>query len=159
MKSNFLFPNSWKIVGWLLFIPGIILVLIGSFLNLSIDDLLQTQVWALYSDPFLGTSGWFEWVENGIADELLTVMVIGGGLLVGFSKMKNEDEMIASLRYESLVWATYLNYGIILFTTLFVFGVAYMNVLIHNLFTLLFFFILRFHYRIYCVSKSADHEE
>jgi len=159
MKTNFLFPNSWKIVGWLLFIPGIILVLIGSFLNLSIDDLLQTQVWALYSDPFLGTSGWFEWVENGIADELLTVMVIGGGLLVGFSKMKNEDEMIASLRYESLVWATYLNYGIILFTTLFVFGVAYMNELIHNLFTLLFFFILRFHYRIYCVSKSADHEE
>lgn len=159
MKTNFLFPNSWKIVGWLLFIPGIILVLIGSFLNLSIDDLLQTQVWALYSDPLLGTSGWFEWVENGIADELLTVMVIGGGLLVGFSKMKNEDEMIASLRYESLVWATYLNYGIILFTTLFVFGVAYMNVLIHNLFTLLFFFILRFHYRIYCVSKSAEHEE
>ncbi len=159
MKTNFLFPNSWKIVGWLLFIPGIVLVLVGSFLNMSIDDILQTKVLAVYSDPFLGTSGWLKWIENGIADELLTVMVIGGGLLVGFSKMKNEDEMIASLRYESLVWATYLNYGIILFTTLFVFGVAYMNVLIHNLFTLLFFFILRFHYRIYSVSKSADHEE
>ncbi len=146
-------------VGWLLFIPGIMLVLVGSFLNVSLDDFLQTKVLALYSDPILGTSGWFTWEENGISDELLTVMVIGGGLLVGFSKMKNEDEMIASLRYESLVWATYLNYGIILFTTLFVFGVAYMNVLIHNLFTLLFFFILRFHYRIYKVSKSADYEE
>lgn len=159
MKTNFLFPNSWKMVGWLLFIPGIMLVLVGSFLNVSLDDFLQTKVLALYSDPILGTSGWFTWVENGIADELLTVMVIGGGLLVGFSKTKNEDEMISSLRYESLVWATYLNYGIILFTTLFVFGVAYMNVLIHNLFTLLFFFILRFHYRIYKVSKSADYEE
>ncbi|MCZ8145168.1 hypothetical protein [Flavobacterium sp.] len=159
MKTNFLFPNSWKMVGWLLFIPGIMLVLVGSFLNVSLDDFLQTKVLALYSDPILGTSGWFTWVENGIADELLTVMVIGDGLLVGFSKTKNEDEMISSLRYESLVWATYLNYGIILFTTLFVFGVAYMNVLIHNLFTLLFFFILRFHYRIYKVSKSADYEE
>lgn len=146
-------------VGWLLFIPGIMLVLVGSFFNVSLDDFLQTKVLALYSDPILGTSGWFTWEENGIADELLTVMVIGGGLLVGFSKTKNEDEMISSLRYESLVWATYLNYGIILFTTLFVFGVAYMNVLIHNLFTLLFFFILRFHYRIYKVSKSADYEE
>ena len=159
MKTNFLFPNSWKIVGWLLFIPGIVLVLVGSFLNISIDDIFQTKVLAVYSDPFLGTSGWLKWIENGIADELLTVMVIGGGLLVGFSKMKNEDEMIASLRYESLVWATYLNYGIILFTTLFVFGVAYMNVLIHNLFTLLIFFILRFHYRIYKLSKSGDDEE
>lgn len=159
MKTNFLFPNSWKMVGWLLFIPGIMLVLVGSFFNVSLDDFLQTKVLALYSDPILGTSGWFTWEENGIADELLTVMVIGGGLLVGFSKTKNEDEMISSLRYESLVWATYLNYGIILFTTLFVFGVAYMNVLIHNLFTLLFFFILRFHYRIYKVSKSADYEE
>ncbi|MFY7756938.1 MAG: hypothetical protein ACOVP9_00950, partial [Flavobacterium stagni] len=66
---------------------------------------------------------------------------------------------ISNIRYESLVWATYLNYGIILFTTLFIFGIAYMNVLIHNLFTLLFFFILRFHYRIYKLSKAGDDEE
>ncbi|MFM2230602.1 MAG: hypothetical protein RL607_1860 [Bacteroidota bacterium] len=159
MKTKFLFPNSWKKVGWLLFLPGIILVLVSSFLDINIDDYLQTTVFAVYSDDMLSKSSWFHCIQNGISDELLTIMVIGGGLLVGFSKMKNEDEMISNIRYESLVWATYLNYGIILFTTLFIFGLAYMNVLIHNLFTLLFFFILRFHYRIYKLSKSGDDEE
>lgn len=159
MKTQFLFPHSWKKVGWILFLPGILLVIMGSFFNVSIDNYLPIKVFALYSDEILGKSGWFQIITNAIADEILTIMVIGGGILVGFSKMKNEDEMISNIRYESLVWATYLNYGIILFTTLFIFGIAYMNVLIHNLFTLLFFFILRFHYRIYKLSKAGDDEE
>lgn len=159
MKTQFLFPHSWKKVGWILFLPGILLVIMGSFFNVSIDNYLPIKVIALYSDEILGKSGWFQIITNAIADELLTIMVIGGGILVGFSKMKNEDEMISNIRYESLVWATYLNYGIILFTTLFIFGIAYMNVLIHNLFTLLFFFILRFHYNIYKLSKAGDDEE
>ncbi|MCD8519109.1 MAG: hypothetical protein LRY32_06310 [Flavobacterium sp.] len=39
-------------------------------------------------------------------DELLLVVCLFGGLLVGFSKTKNEDEMISHIRYSSLVWAT-----------------------------------------------------
>lgn len=159
MKTNFLFPNSWKKIGWLLFIPGIVLVIAGAIFNINSDDYLQTKVFALYSDEVLKKSGWAQVINNSIVDELLTAMVIVGSLLVGFSKLKKEDEMIAKIRYESLVWATYLNYGIILFATLFIYGIAYLNVLIYNLFTLLFFFILRFHYRIYKISKASDDEE
>ena len=159
MKTNFLFPNSWKKIGWLLFIPGIVLVIAGAFFNINSDDYLQTKVFALYSDEVLKKSGWAQVISNSIVDELLTAMIIVGGLLVGFSKLKKEDEMIAKIRYESLVWATYLNYGIILFATLFIYGIAYLNFLIYNLFTLLFFFILRFHYRIYKISKASDDEE
>ncbi len=66
--------------------------------------------------------------------------------------------MISKIRYESLVWATYLNYGIILFFTLFIFGLPYLNVLFYNMFTLLLFFIIRFHYMIY-KSNTSNHDE
>jgi hypothetical protein len=62
-------------------------------------------------------NAFFKFIENSILDEILTIGIIVGGILVGFSKLKEEDEMISKIRYESLVWATYLNYAIILFLT------------------------------------------
>lgn len=159
MKTTFLFPHHFKKIGWLLFVPGILIVIALSFTDTAADEYLQTNVFALYSDGFLDESAWFKIIKNSISDEILTFAVIIGGILVGFSKVKSEDEMISKMRYESLVWATYLNYGLILFFTLFVYGIAYMNVLLHNLFTLLLFFIIRFHYMIYKINKTTQDEE
>lgn len=159
MKIHFLFPNQFKIFGWLLFVPSIILIITLSVSGIPIDNYFQINVFAIYADEFMGKPVFCGIIKNGILDEILTITTIVGGLLVGFSKMKNEDEMISKIRYESLVWSTYLNYGLILFFTIFIYGISYMNVLIHNLFTLLLFFIIRFHFIIYKINKvSADEE-
>lgn len=159
MQTRFLFPNQFKLVGWILFVPSILLVITLSLSGVSIDEYLQVKVFALYADEFLGEPTFLKVITNGILDEILTITTIVGGLLVGFSKMKTEDEMISKIRYESLVWSTYLNYGLILFFTIFIYGVFYMNVLIHNLFTLLLFFIIRFHFMIYKLNKASSDEE
>lgn len=85
--------------------------------------------------------------------------MILGGILIGFSKLQDEDEMISKIRYESLVWATYFNYGLILFFTLFIYGIPYLNILFYNMFTLLLFFIIRFHYMIYKLNKVNQDDE
>lgn len=158
MKSRFLFPNQFKKIGWMLFVPSVLVTIIISALNISTDDYLNVTVFSLYQESIGEVPGFFKFIKNGIVDEILTIGIIVGGIIVGFSKLKEEDEMISKVRYESLVWATYLNYGVILFFTLFLFGLPYLNVLFYNMFTLLLFFIIRFHYMIYKLNTS-NHDE
>ena len=159
MKTHFLFPNQFKNIGWLLFVLSVLGTLFFSIFNKSTDDYLNITVFSIYQDSIGEIPGFFKFIKNGIVDEILTVGIIVGGILVGFSKTKNEDEYISKIRYESLVWATYLNYGIVIFFTLFIYGLPYLNVLFYNMFTLLLFFIIRFHYMIYKLNKSINDDE
>ncbi len=159
MKTHFLFPNQFKNIGWLLFVLSVLGTLFISVFNKSTDDYLNITVFSIYQDSIGEIPGFFKFIKNSIVDEILTVGIIVGGILVGFSKTKNEDEYISKIRYESLVWATYLNYGIVIFFTLFIYGLTYLNVLFYNMFTLLLFFIIRFHYMIYKLNKSINDDE
>lgn len=154
MKTRFLFPNSFKTLGWVLLVPSLLLIISSSIFNVSTDDYITVSVFAIYQETFGETPGFFDVITNSISDELLTFGMILGGIFIGFSKLKEEDEMISKIRYESLVWATYLNYGLILFFALFIYGMPYLNVLFYNMFTLLLFFIIRFHYMIYKLNKT-----
>ncbi len=159
MKTRFLFPNQFKTLGWFLFVPSVLLTVLISVLEINADAYLNVNVWAIYADEFLSKSTYFAVIENSIVDELLTTSMIVGGILIGFSKLKVEDEMISKIRYESLVWATYLNYGLIVLFTWFIYGTSYLNILFHNMFTLLLFFIIRFHYMIYKLNKTNQDDE
>ena len=158
MKTQFLFPNKYKIIGWILFVPSLITELFVMVTNCNLDKYLNVKVLALYQDTFGDKPHFFSIIQNSISDELLTVGLIIGGLLICFSKLKNEDEYISKIRYESLVWSTYLNYGLIVFFTIFLYGMPYLNVLFYNMFTLIFFFIIRFHYMIYKLNTTSDDE-
>ncbi|HCQ11800.1 hypothetical protein [Flavobacterium sp.] len=161
MKNHFLFPNSFKKIGWILFVPSFIF----SLYILTIDDsftidTLNINVLAIYNDGlFKSDNAFFKIIENNIGDELYVIGLIVGGILIGFSKLKNEDEMISKIRYESLVWATYFNYAIIILFTIFFFGIGYYSILMFNTFTLLLFFIIRFHYKIYQLNKISNDDE
>jgi hypothetical protein len=162
MKTHLLFPNKYKALGWILFIPSILLVMLSSIFDFQLNEFFNVKVFALYNDDFFKTgkdSSFFQIINNNISDEILSFTLIIGGLLIGFSKLKVEDEMISKIRYESLVWATYLNYALFLLFTLLVYGISFLNVLFYNTFTLLLFFIIRFHYMIYKLNKANKDDE
>lgn len=159
MKKNFLFPHKLKKLGWLLFVPSLI---IGTILRVKcfpFEHHLNIKVFALVSDEIFSKETYFSIIQNSVLDEIFLILIIIGGILVGFSKVKNEDELISKIRYESLVWATYFNFGIMLLATFFVYGGIYFDVLIANVFSMLFFFIIRFHYMLYNLQKSIQDEE
>ena len=146
MNTNFLLPNKCKPIGWSLLIIGLVL---GFFVLLSGYDsnLLEVKVLSFYSDPLIGNEkGFFRIIENSIIDEIASLLIVIGGLLVGFSKEKIEDEFIARLRTDSLIWALIVNYSILISAIIFVYDFTFFDVLVFNMFTPLIFFIIRFNF-------------
>jgi Ca2+-dependent lipid-binding protein len=82
-----------------------------------------------------------------------------GAVMVAFAKEKHEDEFIAKIRLESFLWATYINYAILLFSFLFFYGIGFMYVMIFNMFTIIILFIVRFNYILYRSTKQLQYEK
>jgi len=159
MKTLFLFPNKYKKIGWILFIPSLLTGLMLFITGFDFDNYFVVDVFAILNDHFLSKPSYFAIIKNGVLDEIILVLIIVGALLVGFSKTKNEDEFISKIRYESLVWATYFNFLLMIFSTLVIYGFQYFNLLLANTFAMLLFFITRFHFMIYKLNKSTNDEE
>jgi len=157
MKTNYLLPHKFKIIGWILLIIGIAVGLFVLFENYE-QDVLRVNVLSVISDQsiFDSEKNYFQITSNDILDELAALAIIIGGLFVAFSKEKIEDEFIYKLRKDSLVWALIFNYAVLVLTILFVYDVPFFHVLVFNMFTPLIFFIMRFNF---LKLKSRSHEE
>lgn len=159
MKANYLFPHIFKKRSAVLLVASFLAFLIVSFTNRE-QEVIQVPVtvFALIFDSGLEIN-YFGFIENNIIDEILTAIFIVSGLVFAFSKEKIEDEMVSKIRLESLVWATYVNYGILLLCVIFIYGFSFLQVMQYNMFTILLFFIIRFHWTLYKNSKLANYDE
>jgi len=101
----------------------------------------------------------FGMIKANLTGTLVGVLFLIGAIFVAFSKEKSEDEFIAKVRLESLLWATYINYGVLIFCFLFFYEFEFLYVMIFNMFTILIFFIIRFYYILYRAKKSLSHEK
>lgn len=154
MKSNYLFPHRFKKIGWVILIPAAILGVIMILSDFE-ASFLDFRVPAVVHDEITGGRSFFQMIENNLLNEFVGICLIIGLLLVAFSKEKHEDEFISSIRLESLVWAVYVNYGILLLTLLCVYGLDYLWVVIFNMFTILVFFIIRFYWKLNQLELTA----
>ena len=152
MKTNYLFPNQFKKTGWFLFIPGLILGIVF-LVHQSDVNFLNVKVFSIAQQAIFGDTTFFSFTENNILDEITGLLIIIGALFIAFSKEKSEDEFISKIRLESLVWATYINYVILMLTIIFVHDMTFFWVLVFNMFTLLVFFIIRYNW---ALSKSKN---
>lgn len=144
MKTNYLLPNKYKKLGWVLFILGILGGIFMYVTDFDAKEFLKMKVLTIYEDQIFGKPSFFKIIENGIFDELVSIFIIVGGFLVGFTKEKIEDEFIYKLRKDSLVWALVVNYSILLVAILFVYDMSFLHILFFNMFTPLLFFVIRF---------------
>ncbi len=145
MKTIYLLPNKMKKIGWIIFIPSFLFGTIAWFSGLEFDSLLKTNVIAIFYEGLLsGDYKFITVIKNGVLDEIIAILIIVGGLMVCFSKEKDEDEFIAKIRLESLVKAVYANYLVLLFAIVFVYDMSFFHVLVFNMFTTLLFFMVYF---------------
>jgi hypothetical protein len=149
-KTRYLFPYNSRFI-------GIALILVHIPIKLLWD--------ALYPDGYNHNNP----SVSGTGDPLFspphlffigtTLMVLVGLFLIAFSKEKIEDEQIVQLRLDSLRWAIYLNYGILLFSLVFTHGGDSKHILLLNIWLPLLFFILRFQWVLYRINRSAKSGE
>ena len=155
MNTNYLFPHKLKRVGLVLFIPGLIL---GFLHLLEVEpSLLDFNVFAVATEAGLLRTKFFSFTETNILDELAGILMILGALLLAFSREEFEDEYISKIRLDSLVWATYVNYIVLILAIVLAYGISFYWVLVFNMFTLLIFFLIRFNWALH-KSKVKDEE-
>jgi hypothetical protein len=154
MKNQLLLPNRFKKWGWALLIPAIILGAIS--LANSYEWLpLHVTIPTLINEELMEPTRYFSMTYTNMTNTLIGLLFIAGALLVSFSKEKNEDEFIQSLRLSSLSWAVLVNYLLLAFAFFFIYGMAFLQVMIYNMFTTLIIYIVRFNYVLYRNSKTA----
>lgn len=158
MKTRYLFPHSFKKVGWVLLIPAVV---VGLLMVLEVVDFptLEMKVFNVVGQGGLSYVPAFSWTDNNVLDELVSIFTIIGALLVACSEEKTEDEYIAKIRLESLLWATYVNYGLLLLAIVLVYDLAFLQVMQFNMVTLLLIFLVRFNFILYRNAKTNRYEE
>lgn len=142
MKSKFLLPHAYKKIGWFISLPFIFLGFTWTYLT-EADSKLSTMV-----GQQIGRA------MGDYSDEFISIGIFVGLLLVSFSREKDEDEYISKIRLESLQLAVLVNYVLLILATVFIYDMAYFNVMIYNMFTILLIFIIRFHFLLYRQKKS-----
>jgi hypothetical protein len=162
MKTNYLFPNRLKVIGWMVFIPAFILGAIAvtqewepEWMSFTVPALFPGNSWGLRGE----SSTLIGMVKNNILNEILGFLMIASGIVVAFSKEKDEDEMVGQLRVRALVWACYWNYAILTLSLILVYDIAFYWIMVFNMFTILVFFIAKFNWSLLQMRKTLGHEE
>ena len=146
---NYLFNYKYKkISGWIFYL----LIPVGLFLLLTerIQDIFVVNIFSIFSYEWFGSEQTgFGWIENGLGDEIFTLLIIVSGLINSFSKEKIEDELISRIRLESLSLSLFISFGLIIISTFLVFNINYMYVLVFNLFLIIILFNLILKFRLF----------
>jgi hypothetical protein len=163
MKSRLLFPNSFKLLGWLLALPGFVLGYLNRYNNYEIPGFgaVLREKETLFLPKY----------EN-FTNELALTLIVTGLVFIAFSKRKQEDELTARIRLNALYWSILVNYawyGIFIILALVnvvvhVKGVQVavgfvgdnLDFMVYNLFTPLVIFIARFYYLVYKSREEYD---
>jgi len=153
-----LFPNNFKKVGWILFVPGILISLAILVFEFE-PKWFEIKVFAIMSESLMGDTIYFSWIEDNILNEVAILLVVIGALFIAMSRERVEDEYVSKIRLDSLIWAVYINYAILILSVLFVYRLSFYWILILNMATLLIFFVFRFRWALFQTSKRLEYEK
>ncbi len=134
--KNLLFPNKCQPVGWILFIPSLIL---------GIMRLLG----------FMDVNGVREIIINDIA----IIGIVLGALFIVCSREKIEDELTRSIRLSSLLNSIYFYAILLIICTLAINGLDFIYFTIANLALLPIIFVCIFRLEMHRYSKMSNDEE
>jgi hypothetical protein len=143
MKPHFLFPYWCRYLGWALVILHVPVSILGRAHGMvNVMDNGPDGAAAFKDEHlfFIGT----------------TLLMAAGLFLVAFAKEKMEDEQIWHIRLDSLRWAIYMNYLILITSLIFIEDTG--HILELNLWVPLIFFIIRFRWVIFRLNRSLSRE-
>lgn len=143
MKSGYLFPYRTRFIGLLLILIHIPITLIWQIKNPDLD------LHRMPADSIIFSNEHLFFISS-------TLLVLVGLFLIAFAKEKIEDEQILQLRLDSLRWAIYLNYVLLILSLIFTNGVNFIDILRLNLWIPLVFFIIRFRWVIFRLNRSLN---
>lgn len=153
MNFRFLLPHKFRFVGIFLFISGLVAAYLRYWLGIKPAS-LTVPVFSVYS-TFLETKT-FHIITNNISEEIVALLLLIGLLLLNFSKEKSEDELVSSFRYKALFYSVLINSLFLILSTLFIYGFAFVSILMVNMFSQLMIYQIIFRFLIYRNKVKTD---
>ncbi|MCB2376449.1 hypothetical protein LGH70_02580 [Hymenobacter sp. BT635] len=156
MLTRYLFPHRYKRLGLALAAVALVLGLLEWYDLLHLPHLLAWLPSPIGNAELPDTLNGRQVRAN---HDLYAILLICGGLLAACSREKHEDEYIGQIRLESLLWAMYAYYALLLLAFVLVSGMPFFMVMMYAMFTPLLLFLARFHLVLLRGAKAALHEE
>jgi len=138
--KNFLLPYTWKFVGLIVSLSGIVMAI----LYIWFDVRIMLPVFAVYSS-FLETK-YFTSFHTNVADEITVLLLLAGLGLIVLSREKNETEILDLLRIKALIRSIEANIIMLILAVLFVFGTGFMFAMVFNLISFQVFYLIFFYF-------------
>jgi hypothetical protein len=154
METRFLFPNKCKKFGTLALVFSFAFFLAVLFFDE--EFILKFPVFAIWSLGNAENASVFGFVQHDVTGTISGILLLLSLVVAAFSKEKIEDEYIAKLRLESLIWAVYVNCAFLLFCLLFFYGWPFAAMLLINFYSILFLFIIKFRYSLWKARKAEE---
>ncbi len=132
MVFRFLLPHKIRFVGIVLFVLGLLTAYLRFQLGLK-PEFLTLPVFAIYSS-FLETKT-FQFITNNVSEEIVAILLLVGITLINFSGEKEENQFTSVFRYKALNYSIMINTAFLFLSTLFIYGFAFINILMINLFS------------------------
>ncbi len=136
LMKTFLFPHTFRPIGWIILVPTLILGI------LLLDGILS--------------------VDGSVETILTDTAIIGialGSIFITCSRERIEDEMTSSIRLKALLTSLYTYIVFLVIWTLAVNGMAYLYVMAASLVMLPIIFVVRFRYEMHRYYKIKSDEE
>lgn len=134
--KNILFPRQFQVVGWLLFVPAVILGILIYYSVISCAGTIET-----------------------ILNDAVIIGITIGSIFIVCSEEKHEDEMIRSIRLASLLNALYIYAIILIAAVLLINGLAFVEFMTLNLILFPFIYVVVFRLEIHRYNKMSEDEE
>ena len=161
MERTYLFSPVFRKIGYGLMAAGLLLFVVMFIVGVHFDP-----EWEITLPVFSLTRGMYEWdmenawyphvMDDEVSFELTMILMCVGCVFVAFSKEKDEDECIAQMRMNSLVWSLLWGMVLVVVSTMFIFGGAYLICLsIYPILTFLLF-IIKYNVSLYKFRHNND---
>lgn len=134
--KNMLFPTWCRILGWVLFIPSVILGIMCEADVMTLSGVIETAV-----------------------NDTVIIGIVVGALMIVCSKEPQEDEMTRSIRLASLLNSLYIYVILLVAATLLVNGIAYFRFMMVNLVLLPMIFVVIFRLEMRRYNQMGQDEE
>ncbi len=147
MKRMLLLPHSFQKIGWMLFVPSLLLGLWVLCDNLLLPDSMSVP--SIINNVF-----WRKVVSN--------IGIIGttvGAMFIACSRERVEDEMISLERLNALLLALYIDLTLLGVCSLAVYDMGFLTIAFFNLCALPVLFVVIWRIRLCRMRKEVQNEE
>lgn len=140
--KNYLFPHIFQRIGWIMFVPSLILFALffcGFFSSLEMPS--------------------YNGIIETVVNDIVILGIIIGALFIVCSKERVEDEMTKSIRLSSFLNSIYAYAILLVICTIFINGVNYLGFAILNLVLFPIVFVCNFRWEMHRYNNLLKDEE